>query len=128
MEGQFGIKTHAKAVNILFQPIGDGQTAFPQLLLKGVGTKSINFMEGTLLQMQNGGIDRSEKVLRFGFYAQSFQLVHIAADTFGRIVGEVHGSAADALHMSQKIQRAVKQLLIQINGAVHIQQKQTLVF
>ena len=125
LEGQLRIKSGYQNLNAVLQLVGDADPALNQLFLEGLGARCVAQLPGAVgLQIQHQRIDRGQKILRRCFDPQPRHFLHVSIHAAGGIIGQKQILAADFLDMMQKVHRSVKQVVIQIDGAIHIQQEQ----
>ena len=100
-----------------------------QLLAEAGGANGIAQAVGqpALAQIQDQRVGRGEKIVRRGGNPQPAQLFDIGRHAFGRVVGQKQIATAPLPDVPQQIQRAVKQVVVQVDGAVHVQQEQPFV-
>ena len=76
------------------------------------------------LQVEDQRVDGGEKILAPGCDAKAGHLLDVGVHATGGVVGEEQIGPADGADVIQKIQGPVKEGLVKVNGAVHIQQEQ----
>ena len=77
LEGQFGVKAHAKAVNILVEFACDGETRRAKLLPKGARAEGVNFLVVLFLQIKRRRIGGGQKIIRRCRNAEFFQFFDV---------------------------------------------------
>ena len=125
MKGQLPVEAAQENINIRVGPIRNGDTGAFQLGVKGAGAEHITLLpRALLLQGGDAYIHRGEVVGFFRFNAQAAHLFHIALHAPGGIIGEEEVAATHLTDVMQKGNDTVKEAVVQVNSAVHIQKKQ----
>ena len=127
LECQLRVKPHQQAVDLILQPVRDRHARLRQLPAKGAGAKGIALpVRRAAAQLRNQRIYGGEEILPASGDAHPGQLLPIGVHGLGRVVGQEQISPAARPDGVQKWPRTGEQLLVQIDGPVHIQQEQPL--
>ncbi len=100
-----------------------------QLLPEGAGAEGVDKLpvQTVLPQVPDQGVHGGEEVLRRGpLDAHVQQPLHIGPHSPGGVVGYEQVPSAPLPHPAEKVQGAVKQVVSQVDGPVHVQQEQFL--
>ena len=125
MKRQLPVKAAQENVYIRVGPSCDGDARVPELGIKGASAENIAlFLRAFPLQGGDGDIHGGEVIASFRLDAQAAHFFDVSLHAPGGVVGEEQVAPTHPADILQKGDHPVKETVIQINGAVHIQQKQ----
>ena len=127
LERELRVEAAQKHLRLLPVP-GHGDAGSVQLGQEGIRAEHIaGLSRQGLPQIADGGIHGGEIVVPGSLDAHAAELFHVALHAPGGIVGQEQIPAPHGAHMVQEFRYAVEQAVTDVDGAVHVQQKQPLI-